>query len=220
MNTPRLIALLGAESTGKTDLAHALAERIGRHRPCRSVDEYLREWCDEHGRTPRADEQAAIAAEQRRRIHAALDADGEALVIADTTPLMTAVYSDYIFDDPSLYEEALRWQREHAGLTLLTALDLPWLPDGLMRDGPQVREPVDRLLRTALSRAGIGYGVVYGEGAARVDAALRAVERWQPVLPAASQPPAEAPARQARIRWRRRCLDCLDPGCERLLHTG
>ena len=50
------IALLGAESTGKSQLASALSARLQQsglavHR----VDEYLREWCDAHQRTPRQD---------------------------------------------------------------------------------------------------------------------------------------------------------------------
>ncbi len=67
-----VIALLGAESTGKTTLAHALAlelRALGRRAVV--VGEYLREFCDLQRRTPRADEQAAIADEQWRRITAA-----------------------------------------------------------------------------------------------------------------------------------------------------
>ena len=50
--TPRLtagcvIAVLGAESSGKTLLVQALAERLrDRGIAAIHVDEYLREWCD------------------------------------------------------------------------------------------------------------------------------------------------------------------------------
>lgn len=225
MSHARVIALLGAESTGKTDLARALAQRLGRVQACAWVPEYLREWCDRHGRTPEPQEQHHIAAEQQRRIEAALAGTPDTLVVADTTAVMTAVYSEFVFGDRSLYPAALRWHQARVGLTLLTALDLPWLPDGLQRDGPQVREPVDVLIRGALASAGIGYGVVHGEGPARVAAALRAVLRWQPSLAAAdtgasSEPSDEAADAGSRVRWRSRCLDCLDPLCERLLHTG
>ena len=222
----RVIALLGAESTGKSDLALSLARRLRPVQPCTSVPEYLREWCDAHGRTPDPQQQHHIAAEQRRRIEAALALSPDMLVVADTTPLMTAVYSEFVFGDRSLHEAALRWQREAVGLTLLPALDLPWLPDGLQRDGPQVREPVDALIRGALASAGIGWGVVHGEGSARVDAALRAIVRWKPSLaPAVMAPAADGGAdvtaqAGSRVRWRSRCLDCLDPLCERLLHGG
>jgi len=54
-----VIALIGAESTGKTTLARQLPDtlRSAGHRVAH-VDEYLREFCVRNGRTPRADEQA------------------------------------------------------------------------------------------------------------------------------------------------------------------
>ncbi len=205
--TGPVIALLGAESTGKSDLAMALADALAqRGLRATAVPEYLREFCDAAGRTPRIDEQAHIADEQWRRIEAAAAAG--AVVLADTTPLMTAVYSDYVFGDRSLYAVALERQRRCAA-TLVTGLDLPWLPDGLQRDGPEVRAPVDALLRTALAGAGLAYGVVYGEGEARIAAALAALAAPLGLAPA----PADPAGRPLRLR----CRDCLVPGCEHLL---
>ena len=64
--SPRRIALLGAESTGKSHLATALAERLrSQGLSTVVVPEVLRGWCEREGRTPRAHEQAAIALEQR-----------------------------------------------------------------------------------------------------------------------------------------------------------
>ncbi len=62
-----VIAVLGAESTGKSTLALALAGSAGRRGPARgAVGEVLREFCDAQGRTPHQHEQAGIAAEQTR----------------------------------------------------------------------------------------------------------------------------------------------------------
>ena len=132
-----VIALLGAESTGKTTLAEALVHALrGDGRSAALVTEYLREFCDEHQRTPRQAEQAGIADMQTLRIaDAARSAD---VVVADTTALMIAVYSHKVFDDTGLYASALDAHRA-CDLTLLTALDLPWQADGLQRDGPQVQ---------------------------------------------------------------------------------
>lgn len=209
MSTPGpVIALLGAESTGKSDLVLALAEALrARGLRATAVLEYLREFCAHTGRTPRIDEQAAIADEQWRRIGLAA-ADGS-IVLADTTPLMTAVYSDYVFGDTALYDAALARQRACA-MTLVTGLDLPWRADGLQRDGAHARAPVDARLRAALQRAGLAYGVVYGEGEQRTRAALAALAA---PLGLATAP--DDPARPLRLR----CLDCLVPGCEHLLFT-
>ncbi|QPF74330.1 ATP-binding protein [Roseateles sp. DAIF2] len=169
------IALIGAESTGKSRLALELAERLRQDTGlrCAVVPEHLRSWCETRGRTPRADEQAAIAAEQARQIEEAA-AQGHELVICDTTPLMTAIYSQLLFRDPSLLPAALDFQRR-CELTLLTALDLPWVADGLQRDGPQVQQPVDAALRSALLGAGLGWSGVGGREGARLESALNAV---------------------------------------------
>jgi len=206
--TAFVIALVGAESTGKTALAAALqAALAGPQRSVACVHEYLRAFCDEHGRTPQQHEQALIAAEQTRRIASA--ASTHDIVIADTTALMTAVYSDIVFGDASLYA-ACEAAHARCQLTLLTALDLPWQADGLQRDGPHVREPVDTRVRAALGRARVGYAVVSGLGAARTAAALASVQRA--LAPPAADEPGSA---HERSRWQWHCERCGDTACER-----
>ena len=171
-NKPIRIALLGAESTGKTSLSLAMSQALSAHgQKVLTVTEKLREWCNQHGRTPQAHEQAHIAASQCEAIFSIT----EGWVIADTTALMTAVYSDYIFQDKSLYDFALEHQSQFDA-TLLMGLDVAWVADGLQRDGKHVREPVDNLLRQALSQANIDFKVVYGQGQARVNAAMMALQ--------------------------------------------
>ncbi|MFZ4551927.1 MAG: AAA family ATPase [Aquabacterium sp.] len=202
-----VIAVVGAESTGKTSLVQELVRLL----VCKGLDvamvpEVLREFCDDHDRTPHVHEQLAIARAQTARIEHA--AKQHAWVVADTTALMTAVYSDYIFQDPSLYEEATR---DHAGvaLTLLTSLDVSWTPDGFIRDGAHVREPVDALIRQALMANGLSFQVVAGTGVARVNHALSAVEH---LITAAQRSPTQAVP--GRSTWRWFCDNCDDGECE------
>jgi nicotinamide riboside kinase len=169
-----VVALLGAESTGKTTLARDLGATLAeRGLQVAVVGEVLREFCATHARTPRRDEQAGLAAAQTARIDAAA-AQGD-VVVTDTTALMIAVYSDFVFGDTSLYESALAAQRR-VDLTLVTALDLPWQADGLQRDGAHVREPVDRLLRAALASGALASTTIRGVGPSRLDAALEAID--------------------------------------------
>ncbi|MEO7150523.1 MAG: ATP-binding protein [Burkholderiaceae bacterium] len=220
MRPGRVIGVVGVESTGKTTLARALASALDRPgRRAAYVPEFLREFCDGAGRTPRRDEQAGIAAEQTRRIDAA--AAEHELVVADTTALMIAVYSDWVFGDASLYARAAQDHRRCA-LTLLTGLDIAWMPDGLQRDGPQVRAPIDALLRAALDAAGVAYSVVSGLGQARTAVALRAVEHAfgeaaPAPVPASPASPASPAALGGRPVWRHVCERCGDPACERRL---
>lgn len=211
-----VIAVLGAESTGKTELARGLAERLAlRGIPVTLVPEYLREWCAREGRTPRADEQAAIAQEQTWRIAAAA---ARGVAVADTTAVMTAVYSELLFNDDSLYAAALDAQRGHA-ITLLTALDLPWVADGLQRDGPQVQEPVDRLVRNALQRAGVPYAVVHGRGGQRLASAWNAITRSADADRAESVT-AQGDTGTGSGAWRWSCDKCSDPVCEHRLFSA
>lgn len=175
-----IIAIVGAESTGKSSLVQALVPRLAAagHGRVAGVGEYLREWCDREQRTPRQDEQAGVMHEQHRRIQAA--AACHDLVLCDTTALMTHVYSESIFGDPQLRGPALALHAQ-ARHTLLTALDLPWVADG-QRDGPHVRAPIDAALRGLLLQAGLPFSVVGGQGETRVQQALAALA---PVLAAA-----------------------------------
>lgn len=198
-----VIALIGAESTGKSTLARGLAETLAAPgRRVALVEEYLREFCLREDRTPRRDEQAAIATTQSHRIADA--ARSHDTIVADTSALMVAIYSQLLFDDDSLVEAALAEHRRYR-LTLLTALDLPWQADGFIRDGEHVRAPVDAMLRTALQDGGVPFAIVAGHGERRLAHALRAVQ-------AASQP-----APRGTTRWRAVCAECGDPDCERHL---
>jgi len=165
------IALLGAESTGKTQLAQDLTQTLNAMDiQAVNVPETLREWCDAQGRTPMMNEQLGIAKQQADRIFSIQSG----WVIADTSPLMTAVYSDFIFQDVSLYDMALAHQSKF-DLTLVMGLDIAWVADGLQRDGAHVREPIDNLIRQALQKAQLPFKVIYGKDDNRLAAALLAI---------------------------------------------
>jgi nicotinamide riboside kinase len=214
------IAIVGAESTGKstlaTDLAAALADATGLR--CTVVPEALRLWCEREGRTPRPEEQRSIAEAQQCAIDAA--AATHDIVVCDTSALMTAVYSRLLFDDRSLEPMAVDSQRRMA-ITLLTALDLPWVPDGIQRDGPHVRRYVDDLLRGTLLAHGLGWSLVSGSGAQRLQSALDAVA---PLLRNRTAPRRglftrldERNAGRSAQAWS--CENCDDPACEHRLRT-
>lgn len=208
------IAIVGAESTGKSVLSQALVARLGADTGlrCSLVPEYLREWCNREGRTPRPDEQRGIARAQQARIDEA--AARHDLVVCDATALMVAVYSRLLFQDESLVPEVMAWHRT-MDATLLTALDIPWHSDPL-RDGPHVREPVDGLVRQLLIEHGIAFSLVSGQGEARLASALDALT---PLLADRATPRrglfTRLQAREAaQPEWRWACDQCDAPECE------
>jgi HTH-type transcriptional repressor of NAD biosynthesis genes len=207
------VSLLGGESSGKTTLAQSLDAHLrGLGWSVALVPEHLRSWCEQHRRAPAPHEQAALAAEQDRLIAQAQSQAGVQVVLADTSALMVAIYSELYFNDRSLFPDALERQRRF-GLTLLMGLDIPWVADGLFRDGPGVREAADRVLRRELEQNGLTYQAIYGEGPQRLNMALRVIgHRLGIELVAASPSPTQRAA-----TWN--CERCSDPACEHRLFS-
>lgn len=173
MTEPMLICLVGAECSGKTTLAQALAA----HFSGLWVPESLRTFCEVHGRTPKVDEQSEILESQLSRETEQLvqARHGKcAHVFCDTAPLLTAVYSEFFFSDRSLYERAHALHSRYS-LTILLAPDLPWQPDGVQRDGPNVRDGVHSLIERELT-VHPQVARISGRGASRLQAAISAVE--------------------------------------------
>ena len=201
------IAILGAECTGKTQLAQDLCEALST--PAIQpiwVPEVLRKWCDAHRRTPLAHEQLDIAKAQTSDIE---NNHTTSVVISDTTALMTAVYSDLLFNDPTLYAYGLKEQRKF-DITLLTGLDLPWTPDGLQRDGVLAQRATDERLRQVLNDNALPYATVYGTGKSRTQCALQAINQKRHVT---------SPDQYSPTAWHWNCENCSDAHCERRLFS-
>jgi len=203
------VAILGAESTGKSTLANAIVAQLNaQQKPAFLIREYLREWCEIHGRTPQQHEQKHVAEQQAQRLHEAQAlAPPTGLVIADTTPLMTAVYSDLYFNDVTLYPHAIAHHRSY-GLTLMTGLDIAWVADGLQRDSETMRQAVNQRLRTVLAEQRIAYATVYGQGTARTECALQAIAYKTAGARSGSE-----------SKWQWNCEKCSDADCEHRLFS-
>ena len=210
------VALLGAESSGKTHLAHSLAhyaEQSGLR--VQVMSEPLRTWCKNHQRTPDADEQMQIARQHGLDLHRSMKAARQALppvdlFIADTSPLQTAAYRAYYFQGHDLDASALRSHEKNFDVSLLMGLDLPWIADPGQRSGPGSQIPVDTQLRRLLNAlAGHSYSLVYGQGVARAESA------WRLVAPRLARHPADLTANTRLYE----CACCSDPVCERRLFS-
>ncbi|WP_426172654.1 AAA family ATPase [Massilia sp. TWR1-2-2] len=167
----RRVAILGAESSGKSTLAASLAV----HYHTMWVPEYLREFVDKHARVPYESDQFRIAQVQMEREHAAAAlADG--WLFCDTTPFMTAIYSGVYWGrvDPLL--GALDRLHDYA-VTLVTAPDGPWVPDGLQRESAAVRQSVHEAVIDKLERRSIAYTLVTGSLEQRLPQAVLALDQ-------------------------------------------
>ncbi|WP_313168069.1 ATP-binding protein [Massilia oculi] len=162
MSAVQRIAILGAESSGKSTLAEALAQRYA----TAWVPEYLREFVDTRGRVPYEEDQLGIARTQLAREDAAA-AQARGFLFCDTTPLMTALYSLVYWGRVDAQLAALDARHDYAW-TFVTAPDTPWEPDGLQRESEQVRADVHRMLLAALEARGIAYRLLSGSLTQRI----------------------------------------------------
>jgi len=168
---PSRIAILGAESSGKSTLAAALAAHYG----TLWVPEYLREFVETHGRTPHERDQIDIALTQVRREEAAAP-HAVRFLFCDTTPIMTALYSMFYWKrvDPRLaaLAEARRYD-----MTLVTMPDMPWTADGMQRESDEVRQTIHAMLLEMLKQRGVSYELIGGDEARRLETAAALLER-------------------------------------------
>lgn len=156
MTGPLRIAILGAESSGKSTLAAALA----RHYGTVWVPEYLREFVDVHGRVPEESDQFPIARTQMERENAAA-ARATGFLFCDTTPMMTALYSRWYWGRVDAQLARLECRHEYA-FTLVTAPDSPWEADGLQRESEAVRQTIHAQVLQMLDERAIAYQLVTG----------------------------------------------------------
>jgi len=161
-----IVAIIGAECTGKSTLAVALARELGGA----VVSEHLRSFVQEHGRVPTAAEQPAVMAEQIAAERRA--AAGSDWVVSDSGAIMTAVYSRIYYGDDSLIAAAAEHHRSAYLLTLWCDVDLPWVPDPGQRDGPESRAAGHEAIRALLAAEPFPAARVSGTPAQRLRAAL------------------------------------------------
>ena len=172
----RRVAIVGAESTGKTTLAQALAA----HFNTAWVPEFARDYliarggvCTEADMPVIADGQAAAEDALARRANR--------LLICDTNLLTTRLWHEHYFGPPPARLAALAAEHS-AHLTLLCAPDTPWVGDGL-RDSPTHRDWFHQRFQAELDAARLPYRILAGPYPARLPAAIEAVTGLLAVSP-------------------------------------
>lgn len=196
------VVVLGAESTGTSTLAAALAERYqnlgGVWARTQCVPEYGREltevkWAHAvataaaHGRPApdltdvvwRQADFDEVAAEQTRREDAAARA-GSPVLICDTDAFATSVWerrylSPHHRDNPPQSRQPLL--PRHDVYLLTDHRDVPWQDDGLREGDLAVRAEMTRWFEDSLTAAGHSWVKLTGAHPRRLDIALRTVDQ-------------------------------------------
>jgi len=167
----RRIAITGPESTGKSDIAKALAE----YYQTQWVPEYAREYIDRLERPYRFEDIELIAKgqleEEERRARMASQ-----YLFCDTEFLVTKVWSEYVFGkcSPWIHEKV----KSHVyDLYLLMDIDLPWSDDP-QREHPHKRKELLEIYNQELISNNFPFGIVRGRGQVRLYNAIEIIQKF------------------------------------------
>jgi nicotinamide riboside kinase len=184
---PRIV-ITGPESTGKSTLAKALADRLDGY----LVEEYLRTYFETRGTLTLADAIPIAQGQWTREQDGAkaATAAGQPL-ICDTDLVSSLVYTAQYYRDQvgtALWQRWQAWARAQLAilqrppcsprLYLLCGTDWPWIDDG-QRDAPDARETFHQLFEAELSSLGFRHVSLEGTLDARLEAVCRILGDWQ-----------------------------------------
>jgi HTH-type transcriptional regulator, transcriptional repressor of NAD biosynthesis genes len=164
----RTVCLHGPESVGKSVLAANLAV----HFNTVFVPEYGRTYCEQFGTALANHDLLTIGQTQATMAEVAAQRANR-LLILDTDPLMTAVWSDMMLGRRDPWFAAFG---ATADLYLLLDIDLPWVDDGTRIYGDTLhRADFFNRCRDELVARGVDWTLVSGKDKDRTNAALDAI---------------------------------------------
>ena len=167
----RRVAILGAESTGKTTLAQNLA----RHFNTVWVPEFARAYLEARGGICTPQDMPVIARGQAAAEDRAAR-DANRVLICDTELMTTALWHErYWGECPDEIAQMAQERAAHYRLFLLCDSATPWIGDGL-RDSPGQREWFQERFLRELRQRRLPFVVLKGTYAQRTAAAIGAVE--------------------------------------------
>jgi HTH-type transcriptional repressor of NAD biosynthesis genes len=175
----RRISVVGAESTGKTTLARALAE----HYDTAWVPEYAREYCERLQRSGvdlwtyhwRSEEFTEIARQQQQAEDRTARAANR-ILICDTDALTTSIWHERYLTVRSPEIEKILTSAARHDLYLLADCDIPFVQDGL-RDGESIREWMTRRFEQVLSERKFPWVKIAGSRERRIGAAIQEIDK-------------------------------------------
>lgn len=164
------IILTGPESTGKTELAFALAERY----KTLYIPEYAREYIENLERPYVYDDLKQIAKHQIHRMEA-FSSRNLKIFFIDTYLIITKVWFEWVYNKyPAWLDKEIR--KTECDLYLLCRPDIPWFPDNVRENGGEKRAQLFNLYEKELIHYGLQYRFVSGKGTDRIMNAIEQLE--------------------------------------------
>jgi len=170
LNTLRRIVVTGPESTGKTELAKALSERLNGN----WIPEYAREYVENLHHPYDYGDVVRIAQHQIHQEQEASAGIGNGFLIFDTWLIITKVWFDQVYGhSPGWITDYIR--SSEIDLFLVCDTDLPWLADPVRENGGEMRDRLLKIYCQEIENFGFEYEIIGGFGNERVENALAAL---------------------------------------------
>ncbi len=168
------IVLYGAESTGKTWLAKALADYYNTVWVPEFARVFLQEKYDNSGEICSYDDLIPIAKGQIDLEKQALQKTNKEIIFCDTNPLQTYYYGKAYFQN---FEHSELWElaiNRKYDFYLLTYIDTPWEEDDL-RDKPNERLEMHQHFKNSLEENNLPYLLLKGNKEERLKKAINQI---------------------------------------------
>ena len=169
-SSKKIIAITGAESTGKSTLAEALSK----HYDVPFVPEYARDYIINLGGKYTFADVELIARKQLEQYRNLIETDYP-VIILDTWLLITKIWFEVVFGKmPHWIEKEIHSHR--IDLFLVCDTDLPWVADNVRENGGENRIKLQQTYIREIREHNFPFGVVSGTGDERIKNAIRLIE--------------------------------------------
>lgn len=167
------IAIVGPESTGKSELSVALATHFGGV----FVPEFARTYVEQLNRAYEFDDVCTIALQQINEQNTFSQINSLAPVFFDTELIITKVWMEYCYNRvPEFVTKHI--SENQFDLYLLCYPDLPWIPDPVREHGGNERLFFYEWYKREIELLNIPYAVIDGIGDVRTENAIKAVKQY------------------------------------------
>lgn len=166
------IVLIGAESTGKTELV----ERLSKHFETNFVPEYAREYIEKLN-TSYTYEDVEYIARKQVELEEEKYKKANKVLFYDTYLIITKVWFKLVYNKiPNWINQKI--EDNNIDLFLLCNNDIQWIPDSVRENGGDMREKLLEIYKEELRQYKCNFKIVKGVGETRFNNALKMVNEF------------------------------------------